>query len=151
MAERFNEPAEEEPIRIDGGEEEVLPVLDDLPGSVKTREKAPAEEEQAEPEEPIKLVDDDETAGEAMRTIGVAGGPGVRKAERKRPLNVNGTGATRCRLFHSRIQLSSLEHMEEQINAWLDSQKIEVKHVGHVIGVMEGKRPEPNVMVFVWV
>jgi len=63
---------------------------------------------------------------------------------------VTGQGATRCRIFHSKIAAAPLENMEQAINEWLDSEKIEVKNVGHVIGTMEGKRPEPNVIVMVW-
>ena len=68
----------------------------------------------------------------------------------KRPLNADGSGATRCRLFHSKIAVASLEFMEHQINEWLDAEKIEIKHVSQIIGTMEGKRPEPNLMVIVW-
>ena len=40
--------------------------------------------------------------------------------------------------------------MQRQINEWLDSDEIEVKQVGHLIGTMEGKRPEPNLRVMIW-
>ena len=103
-------------------------------------------------EEPIKLVEPEgptEFQPGGVKAFGVDDAKQKAKAY-KRPLNVNGAGATRCRLFHSKIALSSLEYMEEQINDWLDSEKIEVKHVGHVIGIMEGKRPEPNLLVMVW-
>jgi hypothetical protein len=53
-------------------------------------------------------------------------------------------------VFRSRIAAAALDFMENQVNQWLDSEKIEIKHVGHVIGVMEGKTPEPNVIVMVW-
>ena len=56
----------------------------------------------------------------------------------------------RCRLFHSRVAEAPLEHMEEQINAWLDSEEIEVKEVGHVVGEMVGKTREQNLIVLVW-
>lgn len=68
----------------------------------------------------------------------------------KRPLNVTGTGATRCRIFNAKIALAALQNMEGTINDWLDNEKIEVKDVGHLIGIMEGKRPEPNLLVMVW-
>ena len=68
----------------------------------------------------------------------------------KRPLNLTVAGATRCRVFHSKISPPSLEYMENQINQWIDSDKIEVKHVGHLIGDMEGKAIVPNVIVVVW-
>ncbi|MGB2820127.1 MAG: hypothetical protein WBF17_04045 [Phycisphaerae bacterium] len=113
-----------------------------------------AEDSILEPdEEPISLVDSQESSGFAtggVKTFGIAGGADAEKHEYKRPLNTDGSGATRCRTFHSKIAIASLEFMENQINDWLDSDKIEVKHVGHVIGIMEGKRPEPNLLVMVW-
>ena len=104
-------------------------------------------------EEPISLVESEESSdfsAGGVKTFGVTGGAGTEKREYKRPLNTDGAGATRCRMFHSKIAIASLEFMENQINEWLDSDRIEIKHVGHVIGTMEGKRPEPNLLVMVW-
>ena len=67
-----------------------------------------------------------------------------------RALNRTGAGATRCKLFHSRIALAPLDHMERSINEWLDAADVEVKQVGHIIGTMEGKSPEPNLIMVVW-
>ena len=113
-----------------------------------------ADENIAVPEEaPISIEGGDEggTPG-AVRAIGSAArlGTSVSKATFKRPLNINGQGATRCRVFRTRIAGAALDFMENQINQWLDAEKIEIKHVGHVIGTMEGKTPEPNVIVMVW-
>jgi hypothetical protein len=85
-----------------------------------------------------------------MRTFGAAAAKSEHKVDFKRPVNVNGTGATRCRLFCSKVAYSSLQHMEQQINDWLDAEQIEIKHVGHVVGVLEGKTQEPNVIVLAW-
>ena len=74
----------------------------------------------------------------------------TKKTEFKRPLNKTGKGATRCKLFHSRIAVAPLEHMEQQVNEWLDGEDIEIKHVGQSIGVMEGKTSKPNLLVMVW-
>jgi len=108
---------------------------------------------ESDDEEPISLVESEEatefSAG-GVKAFGVVGGADAEKKEYKRPLNVNGAGATRCRMFHSKIAIASLEFMENQINEWLDRNQIEIKHVGHVIGTMEGKRPEPNLLVMVW-
>ncbi|MCD6304590.1 MAG: hypothetical protein J7M21_06475 [Planctomycetes bacterium] len=103
--------------------------------------------------EPLSLVDEDEMAaapGEGLKTFGPHAQQAKKVKEFKRPLNADGSGATRCRIFHSKIAVPSLEFMEEQINDWLDGADIEVKHVGHLIGTMEGKRPEPNLLVIVW-
>jgi len=130
-AENILEP-EDEPISLDGDDEHIS--LDD---------------------EPISLVDSagasEFAEGGGMQAFGMgAQAPGAEERQYKRPLNTNGTGATRCRVFHSKIAVASLEFMEHQINDWLDSDEIEVKDVGHIIGIMEGKRPEPNLMVVVW-
>jgi len=121
-----------------------------------------AEDRRIHPEEePISLEGPEEA--ESVRLVGGAGGGSSLRAfdsgsalgstvakKFTRPLNLTGQGATRCRVFHSKIAVASLEFMEGQINEWLDKEKIEVKAVGHVIGTMEGKRPEPNVVVVVW-
>ena len=73
-----------------------------------------------------------------------------RKSAFKRPMNMTGTGATRVKLFHCKIAAKSMENMEDSINDWLDDNEIEVKQVGHVIGTLEGKKPEPNVIVMIW-
>jgi len=101
--------------------------------------------------EPIRLVDVGEERATAVKAFGSGA---ARKARRdiqfNRPLNVTGQGATRCRIFSSRIAVNPLEYMESQINEWLDADQIEIKHVGHVVGVMEGKVSEPNLIVMVW-
>ncbi len=102
-------------------------------------------------EQPISLVessDDSAAEGLALKTIGAAAN--VTATKFTRPLNADGSGATRFRIFHSKISLAPLENLEHSINEWIDGDKIEVKHVGQLIGTMEGKRPEPNLLVVVW-
>jgi len=109
-------------------------------------------------EEPIKLDEDpipmdegDESEGGPSRIQ--AFGTASRTEEKKeftRPLNLTGTGATRCRLFNSKITVAAIDHMISVINEWLDGEQIEVKHVSEVIGTMEGKKPEPNIIVTIW-
>lgn len=104
-------------------------------------------------EEPLSLVDMDEpTDGKSgVKMLGAASMGAAHKATQfKRQPNVNGQGAVRCRIFHSRIAAAPLEYMEHQINEWIDNANIEIKQVGHVIGTMEGKTPEPNMIVMVW-
>ena len=93
-------------------------------------------------DEPLSLEDGDE---DGMSKIHARGGSPLAddKREFARPLNVNGAGATRCKVFHSRIAEAPLARLQNVINEWLDSDKIEVKHVGHLIGILEGKNPEP--------
>ncbi len=101
-------------------------------------------------EEPISLVETDRKSPPGVHAFGSGIGKEEKRQDFKRPLNVTGQGATRCRIFHSKIADASLKYMQKQINEWIDSDQIEAKHVGHVIGVMEGKIAEPNMIVMVW-
>jgi len=106
-----------------------------------------------EEEEPISLVESAESMikPKAVRTFGAGTSPlGEKKAEFKRPMNITGKGATRCRVFHSKIATAPLEHLQDNINEWMDADEIEIKHVGQVIGIMDEKRKEPNLLVLVW-
>jgi len=101
-------------------------------------------------EETISLVEssDDESEGLALKAVGAAST--VTETKFTRPLNADGSGATRVRIFHSKISEAPLENLEHTINSWIDGDKIEVKHVGQLIGTMEGKTPVPNLLVMVW-
>lgn len=106
-----------------------------------------------EDDEPIEIVGEDEAPSQSqkVRAFGSAAqGLGAAKVQYTRKPNVTGEGAVRCRLFHSRIAEAPLEHLEEQINTWLDHEEIEVKEVGHVVGEMVGKTREQNLIVLVW-
>ncbi len=101
-------------------------------------------------DEPISM-DDDSSAAPSQSAVKAFGAVRIQAAtDFKRPLNADGSGATRVKIFHSKIAGPSLEYMENQINQWIDSDKIEIKSVGQVIGTLEGKTPVPNVIVFVW-
>ena len=100
--------------------------------------------------EPISLVDDESETGPSKVKLAQRGALEHHKREFRRALNVDGQGATRCRIFHSRIAVDALEGTEDRINEWIDSDNIEIKHVGHVIGTMEGKTARPNIVIIVW-
>jgi hypothetical protein len=70
----------------------------------------------------------------------------------KRPLNQTGTGATRCRLFHSKLSDGAVTFMADTINEWLDDHPdIFVKHITSTIGMFEGKvHQEPNLILTVF-
>jgi hypothetical protein len=103
-----------------------------------------------EPDEPISIGTGNEKSAVSHRSFGAAGAHPTHAAQYKRPLNATGAGATRCRIFNSKVAMPSIEAMQAKINEWLDSEPIEVKHVGQLIGTVEGKIAEPNVLVFVW-
>jgi len=160
MAERhipnpFDEPfgvqgkKKREPLPIEGYD---APAEEPSPAPEEELDPILIEEEEPEPEaepEPISLVDVDEEEASAVRTIHTTLDQS-QKSKFERPLNVTGQGATRCRLFHCKISEGPLAHLQDTINEWLDSEEIEVKHVSQVIGTLEGKRSEPNLIVMVW-
>ena len=127
-----------EPISIELGDIEPVPVT-------------PEPETRQEGEnDAIRLVEPSKAGGESKVRTSQQATLGAQRHKFTRPLNVTGTGATRCRLFHSRIAVAPLEYLQGSINEWLNEEEVEVKHVGHVIGTMEGKTPEPNLIVLVW-
>ena len=109
-------------------------------------------------EESIDLVDvDADQAGRAPTQI-KAFGRGARAAATelrheellKRAINVTGQGATRIRTFHSKLNDAALALMDQGINEWIDAAGIEVKCVSSCIGIFEGKKPEPHILLTVW-
>ena len=127
------EPPDQEPLSIEEEElpEMILPVEDE---AVELTESASAEA-------PVRKI-------QAFGS-GPQHGSGPNR-QFKRPLNLTGAGATRCKTFHCKIAVSSMEYMESQINEWLDSHEVEAKCVTQVVGVMEGKTAEPNLIVMIW-
>ena len=85
-----------------------------------------------------------------IQSFGSAAGLAHGQTQFKRAPNLTGTGAIRCRMFHSKLAVGAIEFMTQQVNDWLDANQIEAKHVSQVVGVMEGKTPEPNIIVIVW-
>ena len=113
--------------------------------------------DEAEEEEPLDLVDLEIDEATGSRTKIKAFGRGARAAARelrheealKRSLNVTGQGATRTRTFHSKLNDAALALMDQSINEWVDSSEIEIKCVSSCIGVFEGKKAEPHLLVTV--
>ena len=91
-----------------------------------------------------------EGASSKIQAFGAAAFRVESKEEFKRPVNLTGTGATRVKLFNSKITVAAIDHMVTQINEWLDGNQVEVKSVNQVIGTMEGKKPEPNLIITLW-
>ena len=131
-------------------------------------ETTPTPEETSTPEEapipldyddlaPLSLADDEDASGPIsgrsstkIQAFGAGTDALIHQHQYQRTPSLTGTGAVRCKLFHSKITVAALEHMTSTINEWLDKDEIEVKHIGQVIGTMEGKKPEPNVIITVW-
>ena len=71
--------------------------------------------------------------------------------EFKRPLNQTGQGATRVRTFHARLSDSAMKYLDEQVNTWIDENPdIEIKSTNSTVGMVEGKRTEPHLIVSIW-
>ncbi len=102
--------------------------------------------------EPLPLAEegDSDRSASKIQAFGRSALASKTQQQLNRSMNLTGTGATRCRVFHSKITVASIDHMAGQINEWLDESDIEVKHVAEVVGVMEGKKNEQNLILTVW-
>lgn len=59
--------------------------------------------------------------------------------------------ATRCRTFHCRLSEAGFQHMNDQINEWIDGHEdIVVKFATNSIGIIDGKHAEPHLIVTVF-
>ena len=69
----------------------------------------------------------------------------------KRALNPTSRGASRMRTFHAKLSDAAMTYLEQQINEWLDeNDDAVVKFCNTTIGVVEGKRHEPHLIINVW-
>lgn len=84
-----------------------------------------------------------------IRTFAQKRGPG--QQWRRKP-NTTGHGAAHVRTFVSKLRLEALEHLDEQVNDWLDEHPdYEVKLVTTSVGQLIGKNPEDALIMNVWV
>ena len=111
-----------------------------------------AEDEVAE--DPIDLVDIEQGGATQIKAFGAGARAAARELRQeeglKRPLNVTGQGATRARNFHSKLNDAALALMDKAINEWIDQSGVEVKCVSSCIGIFEGKKPEPHLILTAW-
>lgn len=144
-----------------------------MPDQIRPSNLQPGEEDDFLLDEPIVAgeVDDELVEEEQIDLVDLEGGEsagaptqirafgrGARAAATElrheevltRPLNVSGQGATRTRTFHSKLNDAALALIDQAINEWIDKGGIEVKTVSSCIGVFEGKKPEPHLILTVW-
>lgn len=70
----------------------------------------------------------------------------------QRKTNVTGQGAIHCKTFIAKLRYDAMEHLDEQINHWLDAHpEYEVKFVTTTVGTLRGKLLEEALFVNVWV
>ncbi len=96
----------------------------------------------------------DEGPEEVHHEIRAFGGHDTAHIDQKwrRKVNTTGTGAVHCRTFVAKLRLDALDHLDEQINEWLDAHpEFEVKHVTATVGVLTGKLREEALFLNVWV
>ena len=99
---------------------------------------APSARGAAEPPSRIHTFESDSTLGK-------------HGTEYHRPLKSGGIGATRVRTFHAKLADTAMSYLEGQINDWLDKNPdVEVKFSNTTVGVVEGKRSEPHLIITVW-
>jgi len=130
------------------------------PTPVPTVSDVPAAGEQARPVElgdaPLALVESDEqpSAEVSTRLHGFSGGEmTVSRPERhyNRALLRGPHGATRCRTFHCKLTDASFQHLNDQINEWVDQRDdIEIKFAVNTVGVVEGKHADPHLIVTIF-
>jgi len=108
-------------------------------------------------DEPLTLVDEEDLAKSGRKMIRAFGadttvGQIVHDDARfQRALNTTGRGATRVRVFHTKLNDGAASYMAQSINEWIDGNPdIEVKFAQTTVGVWEGKHPEPHLIVTVW-
>lgn len=102
---------------------------------------------------PIEL--GDSGGGSALRLSSgapVTGGSDERTVEFRRTLQTaSSPAATRCRVFHSKLNDAAMEFMTDHINAWVDRHPdVSIKFATTTVGVFEGKHPDPNLIVTVF-
>ncbi|NLX06185.1 MAG: hypothetical protein GXY33_13685 [Phycisphaerae bacterium] len=108
-------------------------------------------------EEPLSLVDEDDMDKSSSRIIkamgagGVASQGGFDDSKLARAVNKSGTGATRVRIFHTKMNDGAVNFMSQTINEWVDQNpEVEIKIVESTVGVWEGKHPEPHLILTIW-
>lgn len=114
-------------------------------------EESPASgSELTEEIEPIDIFEGDESTQEKKITSLAT----KQRHEDKwsRTPNATGQGAIHIKTFVSKLRLDAIEHMDQQVNEWLDDHpEYEVKLVSTSVGVLTGKMKEDALFMSVWV
>jgi len=114
--------------------------------------KAPGEGEVLET---LEVVEDEGERTTSIRAIGAdtlagAAAAAVDDVNYQRPLNPDSPAATRCRTFHAKLNDGAVAYMNRQINEWADGDPtVTIKYASSTIGVWEGKKADPHLIVTV--
>lgn len=104
--------------------------------------------------EPLTLVDEQEfeQSGRKMEAFGEkAKTPVHPEVVYHKALQKTGSGATRVKVFHTKLNDGAVEFMTHLINEWVDSNPdVEIKNSQTTVGVWEGKHAEPHLILTIW-
>lgn len=104
----------------------------------------------------LEPVDGEQAGGDAARPTRKIITYEDRKAAHEqrwqRKPNSTGQGAIHVKTFVAKLRLDALEHLDQQINEWLDAHpEYEAKFVTTSVGPLVGKLTESALFVNVWV
>ncbi len=69
----------------------------------------------------------------------------------KRRLITGAPNATRCRTFHAKLNDGAVGYLNKHVNDWADDNPdVEIKFASSTIGVWEGKKADPHLIVTVF-
>lgn len=113
---------------------------------------APQSQRKPDNEAPISMEAIEDNAPSKIRTFeSTSTLKAASRSALRRSTNVTGHGATRVRTFHTKLNDGAFAFLDNQINEWIDSNDdVEVKFCNTTIGVVEGKRSEPHVIMTIW-
>jgi hypothetical protein len=111
--------------------------------------------------EVISLVDDDPAPAAAARSKGETQirsfgsesqvGATYDEAGLERAVNPNSPAATRCRTFHAKLNEGAVAFMNRQVNEWTDANPaVTIKFATSTIGIFEGKKQDPHLILTVF-
>ncbi len=101
----------------------------------------------------IDLAGDDSAAPrQQIRTFDSRKKTGDEDSKYQRKPQGNGTGGVRAKTFVAKLRLDAIEHLDHQINEWLDAHPhYEVKLVSTTVGELTGKIKEPALFMTVFI
>ena len=129
--------------------------VDDEPMDITLDDLDTEEDALGEPlslvEEPKAAAKEDEESKVSYVQSSLTGGQGALDTSNLRRSLIEGTNATRCRTFHCKLSDAAMGYMNGQVNDWVDGMDgLEIKFASSTIGVVEGKHPEPHLILTVF-
>jgi hypothetical protein len=102
----------------------------------------------------VALIDETEmekSGRKVIRAFGGVGGHKIDESQLQRALQKTGTGATRIKIFHTKMNDGAVDFLCQTVNEWTDKNPdIDIKLVQSTVGIWEGKHPEPHLILTIW-